>query len=76
MITTQFLNSCTEEEQGILYLILCTSLQPLGYQPSFNCVKFLKKHNLLQIFNVLKPQIIPENLHILENLQKKIAEEI
>ncbi|NBP01000.1 MAG: hypothetical protein EBU90_12855 [Proteobacteria bacterium] len=76
MITSQFLNSCTEDEQGILYLILCASLQPLGYQPSFSCVKFLKKNNLLKIFDVLKSQIIPENLHILENLQKKIAEEL
>ena len=76
MITTQFLNSCTEQEQSILYLILCLSLQPLGYQPSFECVRFLRKNELLKIFEVLKNQVLPENLPLLENLQKKVTEEV
>jgi hypothetical protein len=75
VITTQFINSLTEEEQGILHLILCTSLKELNYVPSFECVKFLKRNSLIQILDVLKKQILQENLLILENLQKKIIEE-
>lgn len=76
MITSHFINNCSEQEQSILYLVLCLSLQPLGYQPSFECVKYLKKNVLLKIFDTLKAQILSENLPLLENLQKKVAEEI
>jgi hypothetical protein len=74
VITKEFLNVLSEEEQGILYLILCTSLRELNYTPSFECVKFLKKNSLIQILDVLKKQVLQENLSILENLQKKIIE--
>lgn len=76
MITSNFLSTCSEQEHSILYLILCLSVQPLGYQPSFECVKFLRKDVLLKIFDTLKSQVLPENLSVLENLQKKVAEEI
>jgi hypothetical protein len=75
VITSQFLNSLSSEEQGILHLILCTSLKELNYTPSLECVKFLRKKSLIQILDVLKKQILQENLLILENLQKKIIEE-
>ena len=75
MITSQFLNSLSSEEQGILHLILCTSLKELNYTPPLKCVKFLRKKSLIQILDVLKKQILQENLLILENLQKKIIEE-
>jgi len=75
VITSQFLNSLSSEEQGILHLILCTSLKELNYTPPLKCVKFLRKKSLIQILDVLKKQILQENLLILENLQKKIIEE-
>ena len=76
MITSFFLNGCTEEEKSILYIILWQTFQPCGYEPSFDCVKLLRKDVLLKIFNNLKNQILPENLPILENLQKKVTEEL
>lgn len=76
MITSFFLNGCTEEEKSILYIILWQTFKPCGYEPSFNCVKLLRKDVLIKILNNLKNQILPENLPILENLQKKVTEEL
>lgn len=76
MIPKQFVNSCTEEEKSILYLILWQTFQPCKYEPSFECVHFLRKDVLLKIFTNLKSQILPEYLSILEGLSKKVAEEI
>lgn len=76
MITTDFLKSCTEEEQGILHLILLSSLNGCNYVPSFECVKFLRRNVLIKIFPSIKKQIKEEHLSILENLEKKITAEI
>jgi hypothetical protein len=76
MIPVQFINSCSEEEKSILYIILWQTFQPCGYEPSFECVRFLRKDILLKIFNNLKSQILPEYLSILEELSKKVIEEI
>ena len=76
MISEDFLKSCSHDEQSILYIILWQTFQPCGYEPSYSCVKYLRKDILIKILNNLKNQILPENLNVLENLQKKISQEI
>jgi len=76
MISEEFLKSCSFDEQSILYIILWQTFQPCGYEPSYSCIKYLRKDILIKILNNLKSQILPDNLPILENLQKKISQEV
>jgi len=76
MITNYFLNNCSEEEKSILYIILWQTFQPCGYEPSFACVKLLRKDILIKILNNLKKQILDDHLPTLENLLKKVTEEL
>lgn len=76
MISSEFLSSCSEEEKSIIYFILYNSFVQINYEPSFSIVKFLKKNALLSLLEQAKNLVLPENISLLENLQKKIHEEI
>jgi len=76
MIPKWFLDNCSEVEQSILYIIVWQTFQPCGYEPSFSCVKLLRKEPLVKILNNLKKQILEEHLPSLENLLKKVTDEL
>jgi hypothetical protein len=76
MIPKWFLDDCSEIEKSILYIIVWQTFQPCGYEPSFSCVKLLRKDPLIKILNNLKKQILEEHLSSLENLLKKVTEEL
>ncbi len=76
MITSDFLKNCSAEESGLLHLILIETFQACGYEPSFNCVKSLRRDIVHRKLENCKAKISSENLHIVESLQKKLAEDI
>lgn len=73
MITKWFFNSLTDEEKGLILMIAEEAFQPLGYDPIYYAVK---KDFIMFKLEQYKQLIIPENIAILEELQKKVATEI
>jgi hypothetical protein len=71
-----FINTLSEEEKGLLHLIAMEALAPLGYEPSFDIIKCLKKDHVFKFLENYKSKILTESVVIVEELQKKIAQEI
>lgn len=72
MITSNFLNNCTEDEAGLLHLILVETFYDCKYEPSFSCVKTLRKDVVIKKLENCKSKIKPEYVSIVDNLQKKL----
>jgi len=76
VITTEFKKNCTAEELGLLYLILIDGFSYCNYEPSFDCLSFLRINMAIKKLDELKNKIKPENLPVVDSLQKKLTLEI
>lgn len=75
MIYNYFLKTLSEEEHSLLYMVVYnTIVRSCGFEPDVNYVKFLKLDNTIQQLEKLKNKILPENMHVIESLIKKINE--
>jgi len=75
MLTKSFVNSLTEEEQSILYLITYNTFYRMcNLEPDFKFVHFLRVVPTIQILDKLKNRIKPENLSIIDSLKNKLLE--
>jgi hypothetical protein len=70
MIFSYTLNSLTEEEISILYLI---GGKFLPFEPNFEILKTLRIPIVLKILDVLKPQALEEKQEIFNSLKEKLS---
>jgi len=73
MIFQSTLDTLTEEEESILFLICYKFIAPLGYDTKYNFLKSLRVNVVLGIIDVLKSQALPEKQEIFESLKKKLT---
>ena len=73
MLTKDFINSCTQEEQMILYLIVYNTIfRMANYEPGVEYIKFLRPLPTLVQIEKLRKKILPENFYILDSLKNKL----
>jgi hypothetical protein len=70
MIYSYTLNSLTEEEISILYLI---ANKFLPFEPNFTTLKTLRIPVVLKLIDVLKPQALEEKQEIFDKLKEKLS---
>jgi hypothetical protein len=70
MIFSHTLQSLTEEEVSILYLI-CQRFLP--FEPNHMTLKTLRIPIILKIIDVLKPQALDEKQTIFDTLKEKLS---
>ena len=54
MIYSWELDTLTDDEKSILFLIVQKSLEPLGYEPKVSWISMLKRDLTLKIIDTLK----------------------
>lgn len=74
MIFQSTIDTLTEDELSILFLISNNFLSSLGLEPNIKFVKMLRKDVISKIIDILKPQALEQNRYIFESLQKKLFE--
>ena len=74
MIFRSTINTLSEEELSILYLIIHNALGPFGIEPRLDFIKMFRLDILLRIIDVLKPQALPDKQDIFDSLKKKLTE--
>jgi len=70
MIFSYTLNSLTEEEISILYLI---GGKFLPFEPNFEVLKALRIPIVLKLIDILKPQALEEKQEIFNSLKEKLS---
>jgi hypothetical protein len=70
MIYSYTLNSLTEEEISILYLI---GEKFLSFEPNFDVLKTLRIPVVLKLIDILKPQALEEKQEIFNSLKEKLS---
>jgi hypothetical protein len=73
MLTKDFIQSCTEQEQMILYLIIYNTIFRIAnYEPGVEYIKFLRPQPTIYQIEKLRKKILPENYYILDSLKNKL----
>jgi len=74
MIYNSTINTLSEEELSILFLISDKFLSPLNIDTTIHFVKMLKIDVVCLIIDVLKPQAQEQFQNIFDSLKKKLTE--
>jgi len=75
MFLENFLKTLTDEEYGVLHLIVYNAIvRTCNFEPDIEMVKMLRKNITLQQIDKLKKKVKEESAHILDSLAKKIQE--
>jgi hypothetical protein len=75
MIYSQTLQTLTEDELSILFLICQKFFEPLQIPATYNYVKMLKRDATLKIIDVLEKQATEENKFIFHSLKNKLNQQ-
>jgi hypothetical protein len=75
MLASSFVNSLSEEEKSLLYLIVYnTCYRMCGMEPDFNYVHLLRAKPSIIMLEKLRNKIKTEHLASLESLKNKLVE--
>lgn len=74
MIYQSTLNTLTEDELSLLFLISNNFLAPFNIDTNMHFIKMLRVNVVLKMLDVLKPQAKEENQVIFDSLKKKLCE--
>jgi hypothetical protein len=76
MITTNQINSLTEEELG--YLVICFANEwqnmRMPYEFKFNFIKSFRNDNIQHILNKYSPNLLDEHKHIVLDILNKLEQ--